>query len=55
MSTKLPEVADLEKFEELGYQQTRDRNAEKKQIMLTRSREVCTGWRACVAGEKEGE
>ena len=29
MSTKLPEVADLEKFEELGYQQTRDRNAEK--------------------------
>ena len=32
MSTKLPEVADLEESEELGYQQTRDRDAEKKQI-----------------------
>ena len=29
---KLPEVADLEESEELGYQQTRDRDAEKKQI-----------------------
>ena len=32
MSTKLPEVADLEESEELGYQQTRDCDAEKKQI-----------------------
>lgn len=32
MSTTLPEVADLEESEELGYQQTRDRDAEKKQI-----------------------
>ena len=32
MSTKLPDVADLEESEELGYQQTRDRDAKKKQI-----------------------
>ena len=32
-STKLPEVADLEESEELGYQQTRYRDAEKKQIV----------------------
>ena len=32
MSTKLPEVADLEESGELGYQQTRERDAEKKQI-----------------------
>ena len=30
MSTKLPEVADLEESEELGYQQTRDCDAEKQ-------------------------
>ena len=33
LSTTLPEVADLEEFEELGYQQTRDHDAEKKQIV----------------------
>ena len=33
MSTKLPEVADLEGSEGLGHQQARDHNAEKKQIM----------------------
>lgn len=32
MSTTLLMVADLEEFEELGYQQTRDRDAVKKQI-----------------------
>ena len=32
MSTKLPEVADLEEPENLGYQQARDHDAEKKQI-----------------------
>ena len=31
LSTKLPEVADLGESEDLGYQQARDRNAEKKQ------------------------
>lgn len=32
MSTTLLMVADLEEFEGLGYQQTRDRDAVKKQI-----------------------
>ena len=32
MSTKLPEVADLEESEDPGYQQARDRDAEKKQV-----------------------
>ena len=32
MSTKLSEIAELEESEELGYQQTRDLDAEKKQI-----------------------
>ena len=32
LSTKLPEVADLEESEDLGYQQARDRDAEKNQV-----------------------
>ena len=32
LSTKLPEVADLEESEDPGYQQARDRDAEKKQV-----------------------
>ena len=40
LSTKLPEVADLEESEDPSYQQARDRDAEKKnrleQTMLTR-------------------
>ena len=40
LSTKWPEVADLEESEGPGYQQARDRDAEKKnrlgQTMLTR-------------------
>ena len=40
LSTKLPEVADLEKSEDPGYQQARDRDAKKPnrlgQTMLTR-------------------
>ena len=39
LSTKFPEVADLEESEDLGYQQARDRDAEKNrlgQTMLTR-------------------
>ena len=32
MSTKLPEVGDLAESDEPGHQQTRDRDAEKKQI-----------------------
>ena len=30
LSTKLPEVADLQESEDLGYQHTRDCDAEKK-------------------------
>ena len=32
LSTKLPEVPDLEESEDPGYQQARDRDAEKKQV-----------------------
>ena len=32
LSTKLPEVADIEESEDLGNQQARDRDAEKKQV-----------------------
>lgn len=32
MSTKLPEIPDLDESGELGYQQTGDRDAEKKQV-----------------------
>ena len=32
LSTKLPEVADLEESEDPGYQQARDSDAEKKQV-----------------------
>lgn len=32
LSTKLPEVADLEESEDPGYQQARDHDAEKKQV-----------------------
>ena len=51
MSTTLLMVADLEEFEELGYQQTRDRDALEKQICADYgdkrhcNREACTGER----------
>ena len=49
-------VADLEEFEELGYQQTRDHDAVKKQIGAdyVDKRHYATE-RPCVAGEEEGE
>ena len=50
MSTKLPEVADWEESEELGYQQPRDRDSEKKQIAADFAYPCCRHQRAYLSG-----
>ena len=61
LSTELPEVADLEESEDPGYQQARDRDAEKNrlgQTMLTRGikqQKMHTRRGFCVTREEEGE
>ena len=61
MSTKLPEVADLDESEGLGHKQDRDHNAKKKRIVVDHAdkrhqaaEKMHTSRRTCVTGEEEG-
>ncbi|PFX18927.1 Transposon Ty3-G Gag-Pol polyprotein [Stylophora pistillata] len=61
LSTKLPEVTDLEESEDPGYQQARDRDSEKKQVGADhadkrhQAAEKCTGKGDFVLLEKRKE